>query len=99
MHPHAATALKLLWGVFSTNIIIPGFHSGALQRLEVFDRASDLAIADFSGKPFLLPQEDPHHYGNCLKSYNIPDLGATPVPFDSDRIAEIREDTEAEQFR
>lgn len=35
------------YGVFSTNVIIPGFHSQAENRLDVYDKASDLAIADF----------------------------------------------------
>jgi len=50
------------------------------------------------GNPFLLPQNNPHHYNNSLKSYNIPDLGRSPVPFDCERIADIRNNTEAEQF-
>ena len=25
-------------------------------------------------KPFVLPQENPHFYDNCLKSFNIPEL-------------------------
>ena len=35
------------FGVFSTNIIIPSFHTMAGQRMEVFDTASDLTVADF----------------------------------------------------
>jgi hypothetical protein len=35
------------FGVFSTNIIIPGLHTVAGQRMEVFDTASDLTVADF----------------------------------------------------
>lgn len=35
------------YGVFSTNIIIPAFHSTNNNRLEVYDTQSDLAIADF----------------------------------------------------
>jgi len=41
------------WGVFSTNIIIPGFHTGPGKRLEVFDTASDLCIADFDKNTIL----------------------------------------------
>lgn len=36
------------YGVFSTNIIIPAFHVQSNQRLEVYDTASDLVIADFN---------------------------------------------------
>lgn len=35
------------FGVFSTNIIIPAFHSMAGKRMEVYDTASDLTVADF----------------------------------------------------
>ena len=35
------------YGVFSTNIIYPGFHTVAGNRMEVFDTASDLTVADF----------------------------------------------------
>ncbi len=33
--------------VFSTNIIIPGFHSEPGKRMEVFDTKSDIYVADF----------------------------------------------------
>ena len=35
------------FGVFSTNIILPSFHSEAVARMEVYDSASDLTVADF----------------------------------------------------
>ena len=35
------------FGVFSTNIIIPALHAAAGQRMEVFDKESDLCVADF----------------------------------------------------
>ena len=35
------------FGVFSTNIIWPSFHTDAVARMEVFDSASDLTVADF----------------------------------------------------
>ncbi|MDR0961310.1 MAG: hypothetical protein LBM62_01955 [Mediterranea sp.] len=34
------------YGVFSTNIIIPGFHAADSKRLEVYDTKSDLLLAD-----------------------------------------------------
>ncbi|MBR5076541.1 MAG: PD40 domain-containing protein [Bacteroidales bacterium] len=37
------------WGVFSTNVIIPAMHSAGGPRMEVFDTASDLCVADFDG--------------------------------------------------
>ena len=35
------------FGVFSTNIIIPSFHTMAGKRMEVYDTASDITVADF----------------------------------------------------
>ena len=35
------------FGVFSTNIVLPGGHTVAGDRMEVFDSASDLTVADF----------------------------------------------------
>ena len=35
------------FGVFSTNVIIPGLHAMAQKRTEVYDTASDLTVADF----------------------------------------------------
>lgn len=40
-----------------------------------------------AGKPFVLPQKDPSHYDNTFKSFNIPELSASPVPFDAGDIA------------
>ena len=34
-------------------------------------------------KPFVLPQEHPDFYDNCLKSFNVPELGRGPLPFDA----------------
>ena len=33
-------------------------------------------------KEFVLPQENPHFYDNCLKSFNAPEQGTGPLPFD-----------------
>ena len=38
---------------FSTNIIIPGFHSQASKRLEVFDSKSDVYVADLEAHTML----------------------------------------------
>ena len=35
------------FGVFSTNIILPSFHTDAVARMEVYDTDSDLTVADF----------------------------------------------------
>ncbi len=42
------------FGVFSTNIIIPGLHSKAASRTEVYDTASDLAVADFENNTMVI---------------------------------------------
>ena len=45
------------FGVFSTNIIIPAMHSAIGQRMEVFDRTSDLCVADFDENRMLTVPE------------------------------------------
>ena len=49
-------------------------------------------------KPFCLPQRDPEHDRLFLRSYNIPDLGDTPVPFDARSVKHIREHLSSESF-
>lgn len=45
------------YGVFSTNVIIPAFHTYGSNRLEVFDKESDLVVADFeTGEMILSPE-------------------------------------------
>lgn len=44
-----------------------------------------------TGKPFVLPQQDPERYDNTLKSYNIPELSASSVPFDAVDIQKLYE--------
>ena len=43
------------YGVFSSNIIIPGFHAQGSKRLEVYDPESDLVIADFDRNEIRMP--------------------------------------------
>ena len=50
-------------------------------------------------KPFVLPQKYPEHYDLTLKSYNLPDLSATPLPFNAEMIGSIYKNREAETFR
>ncbi len=40
-------------------------------------------------RPFLLPQRDPFHYERILKSYNIPDLGKNPAPYDAEATGRL----------
>lgn len=42
------------YGVFSSNVIIPMFHTESNRRLEVYDTVSDLAVADFDGNRMIL---------------------------------------------
>jgi hypothetical protein len=49
-------------------------------------------------KAFLLPQKDPHFYDHMLRSFNVPDLGNAPVPFDAREIGRIWQEVEAEPF-
>lgn len=42
------------YAVFSTNVIIPSFHSEATRRFEVYDTTSDLCIADFDSSEMCL---------------------------------------------
>lgn len=41
------------FGVFSTNVIIPGIHSMNGMRTEVYDTASDLTVADFDNNKMI----------------------------------------------
>jgi hypothetical protein len=41
------------WLVFSTNVIIPGFHTHPDRRLEVFDTKSDVYVADLQAHTIL----------------------------------------------
>ena len=50
-------------------------------------------------KPFVLPQRNPEHYFMTLKSYNIPELSATPVPFNAAQIKQLYETQPAEKFK
>ena len=49
-------------------------------------------------KPFVLPQRYPSFYDNCLKSFNLPELGRGQVPFTADDIRKLLE-KEAEPFK
>ena len=48
-------------------------------------------------KPFVLPQASPSFYDNCLKSYNIPELSRTPVPYNAIDIQRVMQQ-KAESF-
>ncbi|WP_300729253.1 hypothetical protein [uncultured Bacteroides sp.] len=50
-------------------------------------------------KPFVIPQSDPENDDLNLKSYNIPDISATPVPFDAKKIQRFYRQHMPEQFK
>lgn len=50
-------------------------------------------------KPFVLPQKDPEMDDLNLKSYNIPDLSAMPMPFDSHDVKRVYDEVVAEKFK
>lgn len=50
-------------------------------------------------KPFVLPQKDPEHYVQTFKSYNIPELSESPLPFDAIKIKQVYENVPAEPFK
>ena len=41
------------FGVFSTNVVLPSFHTLAGARMEVYDSASDLTVADFENNKMI----------------------------------------------
>lgn len=49
-------------------------------------------------KPLVLPQADPQHDDLNLKSYNIPDVSTTAVPFDENQVRQLLENSDALQF-
>jgi len=45
--------------------------------------------AGLAHKPFVLPQSNPAFYDHTLKSFNIPEFGRGPLPFDASRIEKL----------
>ena len=83
------------FGVFSTNVIIPGFHTMAGNRMEVYDTASDLTVADFDNNLMVnvphVARGDKWETFPCFSAdgssvfYCVSDSVSTP-----DRLAEAR---------
>lgn len=60
------------------------------------------AYVDKSGKahkPFVLPQEDPAHYDETLKSYNIPELSTSKLTFNAADVEQTYKHLKAEPFK
>ena len=56
---------------------------------------------DHSGKahkPFVLPQQSPYFYDNCLKSFNAPELGSAPLPFSASDVRQLFKTAKKEGF-
>jgi hypothetical protein len=49
-------------------------------------------------KPFVLPQKNPSHYDETLKSYNIPELSKSKLPFSAADIENTYKNIKAEKF-
>ncbi|MFA5301832.1 MAG: hypothetical protein WC395_04010 [Bacteroidales bacterium] len=51
------------YGVFSSNIVLPGFHTQKGERLEVYDTESDLVVVDFRDNTVIpFPEEFPREF-------------------------------------
>ena len=49
-----------------------------------------------TSKPFVLPQESPSFYDYCLKSFNVPEMGKSRLPFTPEDVAyAIKSDAES----
>lgn len=83
------------YGVFSTNVVVPSFHSMAGKRMEVYDTGSDLTVADFDNNKMInLPhvaREDKFETFPCFSAdgnYVFFCVAVTlPVP---DQLTELR---------
>ena len=85
------------FGVFSTNVILPSFHAVAGKRMEVYDSASDLTVADFERNEMInlqhVARPDKFETFPCFSAdgksvfYCVADT--LPVP---DRLMELRYD-------
>jgi len=67
------------WHSWSSNSRWMVFSS---KRLDGLFARPFISYVDEQGqffKPFLLPQEDPHFYDSCLKTFNVPELVQGPV--------------------
>ena len=51
------------------------------------------------GKPFVLPQANPEHDDINLKSYNIPELSISQVPFNANLLESLVQQIPAESFK
>jgi len=51
------------YGVFSSNVVLPGFHTQKGERLEVYDTESNLVVVDFRNNTVIpFPEEFPREF-------------------------------------
>lgn len=88
------------FGVFSTNIIIPGLHTKAGSRMEVYDTDSDLTVADFDRNVMIndahVTRKDVFETFPCFSAdgesvfYCVADTVSLPQDVDKLRYALVR---------
>ena len=88
------------FGVFSTNIILPSFHTVAGKRMEVYDSASDLTVADFDNNKMInlphIARDDKFETFPCFSAdgesvfYCVADTQSLPKNIDKVRYAIVR---------
>ena len=94
------------FGVFSTNIILPSFHTLAVNRMEVYDTASDLTVADFDNNRMInvphVMRADKWETFPCFSAdgrsvfYCVADTVAVPADVQKARYDLVRADFDPE---
>ena len=94
------------FGVFSTNIILPSFHTLAVNRMEVYDSASDLTVADFVNNRMInvphVARADRWETFPCFSAdgksvyYCVSDTVAVPADIQNARYDLVRADFDPE---
>ena len=97
------------FGVFSTNVILPSFHAEAVARMEVFDSASDLTVADFENNRMInvphVMRGDKWETFPCFSAdgksvfYCVADSVALPADIQQARYDLVRADFDPETGR
>ena len=97
------------FGVFSTNIVLPGIHTVATKRMEVYDTASDLTVADFDRDVMVnvphVAREDAFETFPCFSAdgqsvfYCVADTTAVPQDIESLKYSLVRADFDTSDGR
>ena len=93
------------YGVFSTNVILPSLHTAADSRMEVYDSASDLTVADFDNNRMInvpyLAKDDKLETFPCFSAdgesvfYCVADTVALPADIMNLKYSLMRADFDA----